>query len=175
MTNSRKAQQENAAFERQLRRRQADERREDLRRERGKTYLFHLGVTDGATKTSVEELNEILEAVGVHLELSEQHFQSYDYNYLEITVREKNVHNIRTRHAGRPENMVIYEDPQSGRDTYATVERVEALITEHGAIGAARILGMSKAGMYRRLSRSKEAARPCDSVDEPLSANDCKF
>lgn len=175
MTNSRRLQQENNEFERQLRRRQAAERRDDLARERGKTYLFHLGMTDGGTKESVEELNEILGPVGVHLELSDQSFQSMDFRYLEITVRKENVRNIRTRHAGRPENTVIYQDPETGLDTYATINKVEALIDAHGAIGAAAILGMSKAGMYRRLGRSRDAARPCDPSDQPVGENDIKF
>lgn len=163
------------AFDRDLRRRRARERKEDLRKERGKTYLFHLGMVDGATHTAVAELNEILEGVGVRFELSDQSFQSYDYNYLEITVREENVRNIQTRHAGRPENPVLYIDPETGVETHATVHKVEGLIAREGAVGAAAVLGMSKAGMYRRLGRSRIAARRCDRSDEPLDAEDIRF
>lgn len=175
MAGSRRDQQDNTAFERSLKRRKARERKEDLQRERGKTYLFHLGMVDDTTATSITELNEILRKVGVEFELSEQSFQSYEYHYLEVTVREENVRNISTRHAGRPENKVIYTDPETGQETLATIRKVEALIAAHGAIGAAEILGMSKAGMYRRLGRSRDAARPCDRSDEPLGEDDLQF
>lgn len=175
MADSRREQQDNDAFERGLKRRKARERKEDLQRERGKTYLFHLGMVDDATRASVEELNEILRKVGVVFELSDQRFQSYEYNYLEVTVREENVRNISTRYAGRPQNQILYVDPESGQETHATVRKVEQLIAREGAIGAARILGMSKAGMYRRLGRSRDAARPCDRSDEPLGADDIAF
>lgn len=175
MAGARREQQANDEFERSLRRRKARERKEDLARERGKTYLFHIDMVDDTARASALELNEILGKVGVRFELSEQRFQSYEYNYLEITVREENVRNIRTRHAGRPQNPVLYIDPQSGQETYATIGKVEQLIENTGAIGAARILGMSKAGMYRRLGRSRAAAIPCDLSDEPLGNEDMKF
>lgn len=175
MAGSRRDQEENNAFERDLRRRKARERKEDLARERGKSYLFHLGMVDASTRASVEELNEILAKVGVRFELSDQQFQSYEFNYLEVTVRAENVRNISTRHAGRPENKVIYTDPITGQETNATVNKVEQLITQRGAIGAAQILGMSKAGMYRRLGRSRLAARPCDRSDEPMGEDDIRF
>lgn len=175
MAGSERNHQDNSAFERDLRKRKARERKEDLQRERGKTYLFHLGMVDDSARDAVKELNEILTKVGVHFELSDQSFQSYEYNYLEVTVREENVRNISTRHAGRPENKVIYTDPETGQETHATVHKVEALIAREGAIGAAEILGMSKAGMYRRLGRSRDVARPCDRSDEPLGTDDIAF
>lgn len=175
MAGSHREQEENNAFERSLRRRKARERKEDLQRERGKTYLFHLGMVDDATRASVEELNEILRKVGVRFELSDQNFQSYEFNYLEVTVREENVRNISTRYAGRPQNPILYTDPETGLETHATIQKVESLIASKGAIGAAQILGMSKAGMYRRLGRSRDAARPCERGDEPLSAEDLQF
>lgn len=175
MAISRREQQAQNAFEQELRRRKARERKEDLKREHGKTYLFHLGMVDGTTRESVEELNKVLRKVGVHFELSEQNFQSYDFHYLEVTVREENVRNISTRYAGRPQNPILYIDPQTGQETHATLCKVELLIRAHGAVKAAEILGMSKAGMYRRLGRSREAAQPCDLSDAPLSAVDMKF
>lgn len=175
MAGSEQNRPDNMDYDRERRKRKARERKEDLRRERGTTYLFHLGMVDDATRTAVTELNEILTKVGVHFELSDQRFQSYDFNYLEVTVREENVRNIRTRHAGRPQNPVLYIDPETGSETHATVHKVEALIASMGAIPAAQILGMSKAGMYRRLGRSRDVARPCDRSDEPLGTDDIAF
>lgn len=175
MADSRIEQENTKAYAQDLKRRKARERKEDLERERGKAYLFHLGMVDASTRASVAELNKILEKVGVRFELSDQSFQSYEFNYLEVTVREENVRNISTRYAGRPQNPVLYVDPDTGRETHATVHKVEALIASKGANPAAGILGMSKAGMYRRLGRSRNAAIPCDRSDEPLDENDLRY
>lgn len=171
----RKQQQTDASFDQDLKRRKAKERKEDLRKEHGKTYLFHLDMVDSATKSSIDELNGLLTKMGVHFELSDQHFQGYEYHYLEITVREENVRNIQTRHAGRTQNPVLFRDTATGRETRATVNKVEQLIATNGAMGAAAILGMSKAGMYRRLGRARAAGIPCDRSCEPLGEEDIQF
>ncbi len=165
----------NKEFQRRLKERRKMDRKEDLSRERGSSVLFNLGLVDSDTRANVEQLNKALEKLGVSFDLSQQNFQGYELNYLEVNIKSKNLENISTRYAGRTREMVIFKDLETGLDTYATVGKVRALIKELGADPAAKHLGMSKAGMYRRLKHAEEAAKPCDPSDEPMGEGDFKF
>ena len=139
-------------FDKAQKRRISEERKELLRSEYGRNFLFYLDNDDDSNRYAVEELNRLLGGVGVRFSLSRVEEEGYTLHYLKINVRENNVKNIRTRYAGRTRNEIFLT--LDGKESPVTVNMVKSLIDGQGAENAARTLGMSKAGMYKRLKAS---------------------
>ncbi|MGN1022269.1 MAG: hypothetical protein ACI4OJ_02125 [Lachnospiraceae bacterium] len=148
------------------------ERREILSLEKGTSYRFPLSAAPDAA--SLKALNAVLPGRLLFRE---------EKGDLVITVREKNVEELRTRSAGRkqlprelsPNPANPFDLLPEGVQGVATVNKVEALIRAVGSDRAAELLGMSKTGMYKRLRTARAKKIPAGPFEEPLGDADWKF
>jgi hypothetical protein len=157
----------------EIRKRRAAERKELLTKERGLACCFLLSEDPAYPvedqERDVARIAKELSGTGVTLELT----KTDRGRILKLTVRENNLKNLKTRHAGRPLEDIWYQTDEG--EEKATVKKVRGLITAYGAIGAAKVLGLSKAGMYKRLSTAEQTKRPCMPSDHPIGNDDLRF
>ena len=132
----------------------AEERKRILEAERGRSSLFFLAEPDERELRSVKEINALLEGTGVELSIVTQQEGDYRLDFLKITIRENNLANIRTRSAGRLRQDILVDD--GNIKVPATTAAVRKLIHELGPEKAAEKIGMSRAGMYKRLKASEK-------------------
>ena len=118
-------------------------------------------------------LNEMLSDLGVSFRLAGNPQDPDSAYYLRIEVKRNSLEYRKKRDAGRKRMSLYYE--KDGRSVPATLHGVEALMKEHGADDAARMLGISRAGLYKRLKLARLEKRPCFPGDEPLDPEDVRF
>ncbi len=117
---------------------------------------FTLKYVDDNSYEMIDKLNRLLGGTGAEFGIVHKKTpEGYESDTLVVSFKPEEVKYKTKRAAGRKKSYIAYEE--DGVTYRATVNRVKALIQKHGAMEAARIIGMNKSGMYKRLKSASES------------------
>ncbi len=117
---------------------------------------FTLKHVDDTSYEMTDKLNRLLGSTGARFSIEHKETpDGYESDTLVVSFKPEQVRYKTKRAAGRRKAYISYE--MDGVTYRATVNRVRALIDEHGAMEAAKIIGMNKSGMYKRLKSATES------------------
>ena len=98
----------------------------------------------------VDKLNRVLGPTGAEFKIVHNETpEGFSSDTLVVSYRPEQVRYRTKRDAGRRKSYISYEE--DGVTYRATVNRVRKLIKDYGSVEAARMIGMNKSGMYKRL------------------------
>ena len=137
-------------IDKKIKQKLSQERRQRVENSSFDKCFFTLKNADESSLEMVDKLNRVLGPTGAEFKIVHNETpEGFSSDTLVVSYRPEQVRYRTKRDAGRRKSYVSYEE--DGVTYRATVNRVRKLIKDYGSVEAARMIGMNKSGMYKRL------------------------